>query len=767
MKQYMITVDPITAMTGRRQGDDGRRRRRRDRDRDTDDGDGDFHNNDSYYGGTKKKRQRRSGASCGDDDRGVAGFLKEIGKKAAENENKNKKRRRRGDTEEGDDELSGGVDVDAVVDDEDSKHKKKKKKKDDKKRKKHKEKKESDRGDAAKKVVVQGDDDDHDRLRKTNEEEEEKKEERDGPIVLAAVPAATKDGNNNDDNNNNNKATTAAAAPLLPPHRYVLAPMVGASELAFRLLARRYGAQLAYTPMMDANQFASCSEYRRGIFRTCREDRPLVCHFAANDPDDFANAIRTCAAVATDNDNDLASPYCCDAVDLNLGCPQRTAYLGHFGSYLLDRKDRDLLCRIVRAGVDATQNRLPVFVKIRLLDKFEDTLELCRQLRSAGAALIAVHARYRATWERKGPGARDGPALLDQVAELKRRMPDDVPILANGNVVTYEDVVENLKSTRADGVMSAEGILDDPALFFPRFAADDGGDGGAVTTEDSKDQKKRRKLLKKLRSIGRIEGKLERGIELDEEQRDKLATKDTVLQSLRELERSTTAASAKTSGDGCGDATGSCNGPPTNLQNHVRKEDLAKLRETANDKVKLAREYLLLVRKYPATMRTVIFHVRRMLKEQLTKYQLMEECLECPSVDDVDGVLDKIVSYRNDPERFVYDREKAEAHREAMELRKRQEGRRKDFEQRMMRKAKREGKDPMHYLQIGAAVPTEDEIRSLLKLPRSEALEVWKRDHSQHCLSHHLDPEGCQRGRTCAFLHVDVNRFDEQDEVAG
>ena len=85
----------------------------------------------------------------------------------------------------------------------------------------------------------------------------------------------------------------------------------------------------------------------------------------------------------------------------------------------------------------------------------------------------------------------------------------------------------------------------------------------------------------------------------------------------------------------------------------------------------------------------------------------------------------------------------------------------------MRRKAKREGKDPNYYLSVGAAVPTIDVVSLLKKMKREAALEAWKRDHSQHCLSYHLDPEGCKRGRSCAFLHVDVNDFVEGDEVAG
>jgi Dihydrouridine synthase (Dus) len=115
-------------------------------------------------------------------------------------------------------------------------------------------------------------------------------------------------------NNNNNKLV-----PVPFDHRYIVAPMVGASELAFRLLCRKYGAQLAYTPMMSAHEFAYNEQYRRdhNEFLVVAQhppsnkqhvllDRPLVCHFSANTPQDFAAAARA------------ARPYC-DAIDLNLG----------------------------------------------------------------------------------------------------------------------------------------------------------------------------------------------------------------------------------------------------------------------------------------------------------------------------------------------------------------------------------------------------------------------------------------------------------------
>jgi tRNA-dihydrouridine synthase len=51
---------------------------------------------------------------------------------------------------------------------------------------------------------------------------------------------------------------------------------------------------------------------------------------------------------------------------------------------------------------------------------------------------------------RSGPGARDGAAHLDQIKEIKKTLPY-ITIIANGNVKTYEDCLENLEETDADG----------------------------------------------------------------------------------------------------------------------------------------------------------------------------------------------------------------------------------------------------------------------------------------------------------------------------
>lgn len=158
----------------------------------------------------------------------------------------------------------------------------------------------------------------------------------------------------------------------------IVAPMVDASELAYRMQCRKHGAQLVYTQMFSSHMFVESAEYRRSNFQTVPEDRPLIVQFAGDKPDVLLKAAKMVQGR-------------CDAVDINLGCPQGIAKRGHYGAFLME--ELDLLTAIVSKL--SAELSVPVTCKTRIYHDFNRTIRLMETLVNAGASLLTVHGRTR------------------------------------------------------------------------------------------------------------------------------------------------------------------------------------------------------------------------------------------------------------------------------------------------------------------------------------------------------------------------------------
>ncbi|KAF8529698.1 Dus-domain-containing protein [Hysterangium stoloniferum] len=246
---------------------------------------------------------------------------------------------------------------------------------------------------------------------------------------------------------------------VLGSPRYVVGPMVDQSELAWRILSRRYGAQLVYTPMINAKVFMDPKnpKYQDLSFDIPNgeeggpADRPLIVQFCANDPDILLAAAK------------VVEPHC-DAIDINFGCPQDIARRGKYGCFLQD--DWDLIYRLI--NILHTNLRIPVTAKFRVFPTVEKTVQYAQMMERAGAQILSCHGRLR-----EQRGVNSGLADWDKIRAVKRAV--KVPVFANGNVLYASDAIRCLAHTGADALMSAEGQLYNPALFasLPKVITDD------------------------------------------------------------------------------------------------------------------------------------------------------------------------------------------------------------------------------------------------------------------------------------------------------
>lgn len=228
---------------------------------------------------------------------------------------------------------------------------------------------------------------------------------------------------------------------------FCLAPLHESSDLPLRVLVRTHGqVDFAFTPMIHARMFCQGGDdapHRNVEFCSDDVDRPLVVQFAGCEADDIIAAARIVQ-------------HRCDAIDINLGCPQTSARQGNYGAFLCEQPDK---CVDIIRKFRASDVQLPLWIKMRVFDSLERTLEVARMFEAAGVSLITVHGRTR-----HQIGRNRGDADESKIAAVARAL--SIPVIANGNVVTRADALRIGRETGTCAVMAGWQILhENPFLF--------------------------------------------------------------------------------------------------------------------------------------------------------------------------------------------------------------------------------------------------------------------------------------------------------------
>lgn len=224
----------------------------------------------------------------------------------------------------------------------------------------------------------------------------------------------------------------------------LLAPMEDVTDPAFRLLCKKFGADMVYT------EFVSSDALIRSVGKTILKlnisdaERPVAIQVYGKDTDTMVEAARII---------EEANP---DIIDINFGCPVKRVAGKGAGAGMLQNVPKML--EMTRAIVDAV--KVPVTVKTRLGWDADHKIivDLAEQLQDCGIEALTIHGRTRAQMY-------TGEADWTLIGEVKKNPRMRIPIIGNGDVTTPERAKECFEKYGVDAIMIGRASFGRPWIF--------------------------------------------------------------------------------------------------------------------------------------------------------------------------------------------------------------------------------------------------------------------------------------------------------------
>ena len=227
-----------------------------------------------------------------------------------------------------------------------------------------------------------------------------------------------------------------------------LGPMAGVTDWAFRTVCAELGASVTVTEMVSSRALVYKDKKSAALLR---KNEGSICgaQIFGNNPEIMAEGARLALEISG-----------CDFIDINMGCPMPKIANSGDGCGLM--RTPELAGEILAAVVKAVE--VPVTVKCRLgWDKGSiNVLDFVKRMEDNGAALLAVHGRTRSM-------LYSGVADWDMIAKVKQQ--SNIPVIANGDIISAETALRCQNWTKADGLMIGRATFGNPWVFSEVQAA--------------------------------------------------------------------------------------------------------------------------------------------------------------------------------------------------------------------------------------------------------------------------------------------------------
>lgn len=224
----------------------------------------------------------------------------------------------------------------------------------------------------------------------------------------------------------------------------LLAPMEDVTDPAFRLMCKRFGADMVYTEFVSADALIRSVNKSMQKLNINEQERPVAIQIYGRDVDTMVEAARIV---------EQAHP---DILDINFGCPVKRVAGKGAGAGML--QNVPLMLDITRAVVNAVN--IPVTVKTRLGwdNDHKIIVTLAEQLQDCGIEALTIHGRTRAQMY-------TGEADWTLIGEVKNNPHIHIPIIGNGDITTPQRAAECFDRYGVDAIMIGRASFGRPWIF--------------------------------------------------------------------------------------------------------------------------------------------------------------------------------------------------------------------------------------------------------------------------------------------------------------
>lgn len=224
----------------------------------------------------------------------------------------------------------------------------------------------------------------------------------------------------------------------------VLAPMEDVTDPAFRLMCKRFGADMVYTEFVSADALIRSVNKTMAKLNIDEQERPVAIQIYGKDVPTMVEAAKIV---------EEAKP---DILDINFGCPVKRVAGKGAGAGML--QNIPLMLEITKAVVDAV--KIPVTVKTRLGwdNDHKIIVDLAEQLQDCGIEALTVHGRTRAQMY-------TGNADWTLIGDIKKNPRIHIPIIGNGDVTSPQRAKECFEQYGVDGIMIGRASFGRPWIF--------------------------------------------------------------------------------------------------------------------------------------------------------------------------------------------------------------------------------------------------------------------------------------------------------------